>query len=164
MAKRKKRTREHIIAGLSINHIERFALLDGFSIVIVYDDYGYDVLLFTYDKNGEFENGYVYIQLKATDNLRLIKNNTIISFPVDKRDISLWRKELYPVIFIVYDAQKNKGYWLYIQEYLKSLQNFSFTKIGKTYNIHIPLSNTIDRKAMKKFAKYKNDLINKLNI
>ncbi|MEN8217477.1 MAG: hypothetical protein ABFS56_14135 [Pseudomonadota bacterium] len=48
--KRKRRTREHIIAALSTNHIEYFALKAGFSIEKLEVDY---VRLYTYS-NGQF--------------------------------------------------------------------------------------------------------------
>ena len=37
---RKRRTREHIIADLSVNHMERFALRCGFVLNRFYFDYG----------------------------------------------------------------------------------------------------------------------------
>ncbi len=101
MPTRKIRTREHIIADISENHFEGIALMKGFSTESTYHDYGYDILLTTYDKYGEIENGFVLIQLKATDNLRWIKKNTVISFSVDNRDLNLWLKEFYPVILVV---------------------------------------------------------------
>ena len=68
---KKRRTRQHIIAELSVNYVERYALQCGFSVERVEHDYGIDLVLFTYDANGEIENGQVYLQLKATDNLRV---------------------------------------------------------------------------------------------
>ena len=90
LANRKKRTREHIIADLSENHFERIALLKGFSVERTAHDYGYDIFLFSYDTNGEIENGYISVQLKATDSLTLINGNSKVSFPVDKKDLNLW--------------------------------------------------------------------------
>ena len=37
---RKRRTREHVIADLAVNHVERQALLCGFTIERVVHDYG----------------------------------------------------------------------------------------------------------------------------
>ena len=155
MARRKQRTRDHIIADLSENHFERVALLKGFSIERTAQDYGYDIFLFTHDSKGETENGFVFVQLKATDNLPLINKNTIISFPIDRRDLDLWLKEFYPVILVIYDAQKNKGYWLYLQAYFQLINGFSIANVGRSVNVHIPVSNKIGKGAMTKFAMYR---------
>jgi hypothetical protein len=155
MANRKKRTREHIIAALSENHFERIALLKGFSVERTAHDYGYDIFLFSYDTNGEMENGYISVQLKATDSLTLINGNSKVSFPVDKKDLNLWLKEFNPVILVIYDVSNNKAYWLYIQAYFQALNGFSLANIGKSINVHIPLTNKIGKGAMTRFAKQK---------
>ncbi|MBO0949767.1 DUF4365 domain-containing protein [Fibrella forsythiae] len=162
MPNRKTRTREHIIADISENHFERFALLKGFSTESTASDYGYDIIMSTYDKNGEIENGFILVQLKATDSINLINNQTAISFPVDKRDLTLWLKEFYPVILVVYDAQNKKGYWLYVQAYFNSIKNFTLLNIGKTYNVNIPVSNKIKNSTMDKFKKFKEKLYNQV--
>lgn len=158
MPNRKIRTREHIIADISENHFENFALMKGFSTESTAHDYGYDIIMSTYDQSGEIENGFVLVQLKATDSLNLINNKTEISFPIDKRDLTLWLKEFYPVILVVYDAQKKKGYWLYLQAYFQSLTNFSIANVGKSHNIHIPVSNVVSKGSMTKFKNYKKKL------
>ena len=109
MANRKKRTREHIIADLSENHFERIALLKGFSVERTAHDYGYDIFLFSYDTNGEIENGYISVQLKATDSLTLINGNSKVSFPVDKKDLNLWLKEFNKIAeqYIIMTVRKN---------------------------------------------------------
>ncbi len=71
---RKRRTREHMIADLSANHVERYALRCGFTVERIVHDYGIDLTLSTYSASGEIENGLVYIQLKATDRLRVRDN------------------------------------------------------------------------------------------
>ena len=54
---RKRRTREHVIADLSVNFVERQVLLCGHTVERVRADYGYDLLLSTYDPKGEVETG-----------------------------------------------------------------------------------------------------------
>jgi hypothetical protein len=46
---RKTRTREHVIADLSINHVERQLLLCGCSVERVYHDYGYDLTMTSFN-------------------------------------------------------------------------------------------------------------------
>lgn len=54
---RKRRTREHVIADLSVNYVERIVLRCGHTLERFWHDYGFDLLLYTYDNNGEYENG-----------------------------------------------------------------------------------------------------------
>ena len=44
-----------VIADLAVNHVERQVLLCGFTIERIVHDYGIDVLMFTFDRNGETE-------------------------------------------------------------------------------------------------------------
>jgi hypothetical protein len=104
MANRKKRTREHIIADLCTNYVEYFIIVNGFSVERVEKDYGYDLIMFTYDNHGEIENGQVYLQLKATDNISIVDNT--ITFSVSIKDLNLWIKEPMPVFIILYDANR----------------------------------------------------------
>ena len=64
---RKRRTREHVIADLSINHVERQALLAGYTVNEWLSDYGIDLVLSTYTEEGETESGIIFLQVKATD-------------------------------------------------------------------------------------------------
>ena len=59
--------RQHIIADLSVNHIERQILRCGCSVERIQHDYGIDLVLFSYDARSEIEPGQIYMQLKATD-------------------------------------------------------------------------------------------------
>ncbi len=57
---RKRRTREHVIADLSVNYVERQVLLCGFTVERRWHDYGFDLFMNTYDPNGEIECGEVH--------------------------------------------------------------------------------------------------------
>jgi hypothetical protein len=48
-APRKQRTRQHVIADQSVNYVERFIIDEGHTTQPLEKDYGYDLLLFTYD-------------------------------------------------------------------------------------------------------------------
>lgn len=53
---RKRRTRNHIIADLSANHVEKHVLHCGFTVERMVHDYGVDLLLYTYSPEGEIED------------------------------------------------------------------------------------------------------------
>jgi hypothetical protein len=158
---RKRRTREHIIADLSVNHIEYFALECGFSIEKFNADYGYDLELYTYNQNGEIENSAIYIQLKATDNIEQYQlKSGIFSLPIEKKDLELWLNQILPVILVLFDAQKKKAYWVYLQSYFEQ-QSISVDAIQTdTFSVH--LENIVDADAIRKWREYKNTLLSHL--
>jgi hypothetical protein len=61
----KRRTREHVIADLSVNFVERFLLEGGFTGMRHFHDYGYDVTVETFDRDGQVEEGCIFLQLEA---------------------------------------------------------------------------------------------------
>lgn len=153
---RKKRPHSHIIADRSVNHVEYYALENGYSIEPIAKDYGYDMMIYTYNSKGEFENGTIYAQLKARDEPKLVRNNNYISLSLDKRDLNLWCKELLPVLIIVYDAKKKKAYWEYVQRYFENLDGFDKKNIKTGKTIHIPLTNIINEENLNEIRKIKN--------
>ena len=68
---RKKRTREHIIADQSLAHVQQFVANAGFTSEAVGKDYGYDLTVNTFDRDGFIEAGSILIQLKASETLKL---------------------------------------------------------------------------------------------
>ena len=89
-AERPERTRDHYIEALWRNHVERFILLQGHAIDEPRPDYGYDLVITTFDykgdaafQSGEVENGAIYIQLKSVDILKTAqKDSTKIPFSI----------------------------------------------------------------------------------
>ena len=156
---RKRRTCEHVVADLSANHVERYALQCGFTVERIVHDYGIDLTLSTYSASGEIENGPVYIQLKATDRLRVRDNQPTIAFPVQRADLELWLREPLPCILIVYDAHADVAYWLYVQAYFAQLTSFSLTEAGETVTVHLPKTNVVDEAAIRRFAQYRDNVL-----
>jgi hypothetical protein len=66
---RKLRTREHVIADLSLHHLSGPVFRAGFTIEAHHMDYGIDAHIETFDADGAVENGLIFVQLKATDNI-----------------------------------------------------------------------------------------------
>lgn len=159
---RKRRTRSHIIADLSANHVERYALLCGHTVERPVHDYGVDLLLYTYSAEGEFQNELIKIQLKATDNLPLLKDGQTIAFPVLRSDLDYWLEEWLPVILIVYDAVADTAYWLYIQAYIQRQQSFDLSLIGETVTLYIDRANVVNEDAIRRFAQFKAQIKNQL--
>jgi Domain of unknown function (DUF4365) len=148
---RKRRTREHIIADLSIYHHEGPILRCGFTVEHVVHDYGVDLYMATYNVDGEMDNDFVLFQLKATDHVKRSADNSAIRFRLDRADLDWWLAETYPVILIVYDAQADVAFWLYIQTRFERIK-LSLGTSTKSVTVHIPLTNVVNEAAIHHFA------------
>jgi hypothetical protein len=137
----KQRTRKHIIASQNLNHVERFIYDKGHSAERVESDYGYDLILSTYGADGYVESGFILLQLKATDSIKKIENNSFVSFTISVKDYRLWMAEGYPVFLIVYDAVARKAYWLYFQKYFKDDKAREPKAKATTVTVRIPIAN-----------------------
>jgi hypothetical protein len=146
---RKRRTREHIIADLSVNHVERHVLLCGHTVERHRHDYGLDLLLSTYDQRGEVENGEVRLQLKTTDHLKVAADGKTILLRVQRSDLGAWINEPMPVILVVYDAPANTAHWLYVQAHFEKQPGFNPTSGPRTVTLRIPRSHRLDQGAVR---------------
>ena len=155
---RKRRTRQHVIADLSANHFERHALHCGYSVEKIEHDYGIDLALFTYDENGEIESEQVYVQLKATDNLVVLDDGRTIAVRVDRSDLELWLQMVMPCILVVYDAQADEAYWMYVQAYFENKPDFDLSRVGESVTVYLPRANVLNVAAIKAFAQYRDDV------
>jgi hypothetical protein len=153
----KYRPRGHVIADLSANHVERAALLCGYSVQRIQADYGIDLLVYTYDAEGYAESGMIPFQLKATDNLQVLTDADTIPVKIDQRDLNLWQKEIYPFILVMYDAGENVAYWTHIQTFLKENPDLDPTQASQT--VHLSKRNILNELAMRQFAIYKKERI-----
>src|SRR5947209_151258 len=99
---RKRRTRQHVIADLSVHYVEGFILEAGHTAQRPGSDYGYDLVMRTFDEQGYVEPGSVYFQLKAMETLEA--RGTDYVYDIDIRDYNLWTREKLPVVFVLFDA------------------------------------------------------------
>ncbi|MGC4038428.1 MAG: DUF4365 domain-containing protein [Chitinophagaceae bacterium] len=150
------------MAALSVNYVERFALMNGYTAQSVKEDYGYDMSVFTFDSKGEFENGNIYIQLKAKEKPKYIAGKKFLSLSINKKDIDTWYNEPNPVILVLYDVGKDRGHWVYVQQYLGKLPKFDIAKIKPNFTIRIPVTNIINKASLQLFRKYKNNTLKEI--
>ena len=148
---RKLRTREHVLADLSVNHVERFNFRCAWVARRMYPDYGTDLLMETFNAQGEFENGFVLFQLKATDTLKVMARRQVIPVRLEWRDVLYWLNERDPGILIIYDAGEERAWWLHLQVALRAqFQRSRRPKVKVT--LRIPLENRLDETAIRHFA------------
>jgi hypothetical protein len=160
LAPRKQRTRQHVIAAQSANYVERFIVEEGHSAERVASDYGYDLLVFTYDEDGFSEEGLITLQLKAAD--ELIASGDHFVFDMDVRDHARWVAEPMPVILILFDASKKRAYWLYVQRYFGEDESRGPRPAARSIRVHVPKRQGLTRKAVRKMREYKARILEQL--
>lgn len=156
-APRKQRTRQHMIADLSINHVERIILDAGHTAQRLTPDYGYDLVLFTYDELGFVEPGSIYIQVKAREILETVGINYV--FDLDIRDYNLWRREEVPVILILFAASSRRAYWLWVQNYFSKGAFGQPKKGAKSVRVRVPQRQPVTPKAVTAWRDFKRQTL-----
>jgi len=137
---RPQRTKEHINADKSHNYIEKFFIDKGHTVERPGADYGYDVLVNTYDAQGYAESGDIRIQLRASDKFKYVKKSTAITYKISIKHYNLWMAEPMPVFLILYDAKQQQAYWLYFQGHFSDPAKQP-KKQGKSLQVRVPVAN-----------------------
>jgi hypothetical protein len=153
---RKQRTREHIIADLSMNHVERLILEQGHVMERIGSDYGYDLLMMTFDEQGYSEPDYIRLQLKATESLNSEGNDYYVH-DLDIRDYNLWMQEWFPVFLVLYDASRRTACWLFIQHYFELKPQRTPRSGAKTVRVRVPASQKLTGKAIAQMRTWKHE-------
>jgi hypothetical protein len=142
---RKQRTREHVIADQSINYVERFVIEEGHTAQRMEKDYGYDLMLLTFDEQGYVEPGLIWLQLKAKEKLQVVGSNYV--FDLDIRDYHLWMVEEMPVILVLFDAARRRAYWVDVQSFFRKGARRP-KKGAKTVRVRVPVRQAVTRRAI----------------
>jgi hypothetical protein len=152
---RKQRTRQHVIADQSIHHVKGFVLDEGHTAQEVSRDYGYDLVVTTYDLEGFLEPGMVLFQVKATETLRAFSNCYV--YDVDIRDYNTWITERNPVILVLFEASRRKACWLAIQKYFRENITHRPKTGAKTVRVRVPIRQVLNRRAIKVMRELKRE-------
>ena len=146
-----KRTRAHVLETLSRQHVEPIFPTE-WVCRRVEDDYGLDMRVEIV--TGEEVSGLEFaVQLKATDHLRTSGDNVLHPCKVSTANYFLHRPE--PVMYIVYDAQEDAAYWLWVQPYLRGLDDASpGWRDREKAHIRIPRANRLTRETVPLIAGY----------
>jgi uncharacterized protein DUF4365 len=149
VATKKRRTRAHVIADMSVYHLGYLIARCGFTFEAIEKDYGYDGSIFTYDSQGEIENLNMFTQLKATDKVKLSMDQKHVLFGISKKDMRLWQDEIAPVYLVLFDARNEKAYWVYLQKYFEE-NGLRASKITTdTVNVELDATRAVDEQAIK---------------
>jgi len=159
---RKRRTREHIIADLGVNFVERQVFLSGNTVERWVHDYGLDLLLSTYTEEGEPDGGKMFIQVKATDHLSMVSGGRFVTCRIERAHLRTWLVETLPVFLIVYDALNDRAYWLYVQATFKGVRRFQAARGSERLTIRIPSSQIFDPTAMNRIRAFGQAIVDKM--
>ena len=125
-------------------------------------DYGYDVLVTTYNYRGdatfsagEIENGHVFIQLKATDTLKVLADHVTLSCRIQRKHLDLWMTEVSPVYLVVYSVPDDTAYWLHMQPYLNAKSLVLPTIEQEEVVVHLSKFNVVTAEAIDDFRNTK---------
>jgi hypothetical protein len=155
---KKTRTRQHVLADLAVNYVERQVLLCGHSVERIEHDYGIDLVMFTYTESGEIENGRVLLQVKGSDHVRRLKDQKTIALAISQEDLKLWLREPDPVILVLYDGTSDRAHWLYVQACFEAQRSIDLFRGQGKITVHIPTSNRLDRRAIRALARYREQV------
>jgi hypothetical protein len=155
---RKQRTRQHVIADLSTHFVEGFILEEGHTAQRLMQDYGYDLIIFTYDGRGYVEPGFISVQIKASESLQQVGSQ--YAFDLDIRDYNLWTVEKMPVILVLFDAGRRRAYWIAVQDYF--LKRGRPGKGAKSVRVLIDKKQPVKRRSIEHMRRLKNALYGRL--
>jgi hypothetical protein len=63
---------------------------------------------------------------------------------------------------IVYDAQADLAYWLYIQAFFEAQPEFDISRAGDIMTVHLPTSNIVNQAVIRQFARYKENILTQI--
>jgi len=156
---RKRRTRAHVIADLSVNHVEKCVLQCGWTVQRVSADYGIDLLVTTFNREGEIESGEVRVQVKATDSIKIRPGQDAIPIRLQWRDAVYWLNDPLPVVLVVFDAKADRAWLLTLQEALREEARRHTRTAAATLTLYAPLTNVLDAGAVRGFRRLRDALL-----
>jgi|SRR5690606_28986731 len=161
-ARRKRRTRQHVIESISFYWLGLLVSQSGHVFDSPSKDYGTDCLVTTHDPATGFPEANLYrVQLKATDSF-VIEASGVVNFSVDTRDLRSWNEEMEPRFLVIFDAQKERAVWLHVQDYLNTHAIDPEALTGDSFRVHIPATDIVDAAAVRLWRERKNKRVEEI--
>jgi hypothetical protein len=129
-----------------VNYVERFIIDAGHTVQRVEKDYGYDLLLFTFNEQGYAEPGLAFLQLKASETFEPSGND--VAFDLDVRDYHLWMMNRMPVVLVLFEASRRRAYWLHVQAYFQAHAARRPRPGARTVRVRVPTRQLLNRRAI----------------
>ena len=145
---------------MSYHHLAYLIARCGFTMDTTRADYGYDGFIFTFAPNGEIENSYMFVQLKATDHLRTSRDGRRARHRINRKDVSLWQGEIFPVYLVVFDAKRERARWIYLQRYFQKHRIKAANMKAKS--ITIELARPLNENAIRSWRDDKIEMLRRI--
>lgn len=155
--KGKRRTRAEVVADLAVNHVERLILQCGWAVQRLPAEDEVDLLVTTFNRRGEIENGAIRLRIEASDSPRITRDRQRIAVRAPWNDLLYWLNEPLPVILMVYDAQLDRAWWLQLNGKLRIEGRRG--KPGGRVTLGVPLTNVLDLNAIRHFRELRDRAI-----
>ncbi|MFT3771925.1 MAG: DUF4365 domain-containing protein [Minicystis sp.] len=113
-------------------------------------DMGEDLLVRIYD-GGESTGLSFYVQIKsiADSGKRQHKKTATIPYSLDVKDLKHWEKQTSLVVLVLWDVEKQQGWWQPVPEMIKALDAAGKGwRKKKTATVAVPLANGTDKEGM----------------
>lgn len=135
--------------NVSRSQLREFFELHGFVTGDITPDLGEDILVRIYDNRVSTGLSF-YVQLKSAEDIEkyLLKTDEI-SYPFEVKDLEHWAAQAVTVILIVWDVNRKQGWWIWINDAIKYLQEKSPDwKQHDTANVHLPSKNKLNESGL----------------
>lgn len=147
MVRLPKRPREHVLEEES-EQFARRVLPSEWIVERKEHDYGVDLQV-EIVRNESVTGARFSIQLKSTDNLK-VRKKSYIAHPCSTSALFYYLQLPEPVVYLIYDAKGDQGYWVWIQEFTRQLD--SKWKSKDKIDVRLPKENVFDGWAVKQIA------------
>ncbi len=144
-----KRTRSHVLDRKARDYVKQI-LPPEWIIQDGQEDYGIDLVV-EIVKDEQVTGALFLMQLKGTDSLTVRKRG-YVAHPCKTSTLMYFLQRPELIVYLVYDAQKNVGYWVWIKDYIRDKLKTNW-KEQKTATVRIPLDNKFDADAVKEIAR-----------
>jgi hypothetical protein len=94
--------------------------------------------------------------LSTWDVRNLLADGKTVSWVVSRRDLRLWLGEAFSVVLVVYDGRRDRALWLHVQANFADNPAADLFLAGETMNVHIPVTNRLNRRAVQRIIQRKN--------
>jgi len=151
-----------VIADMSYHFFAYLVVSCSFTVEATNSDYGYDLSIYTFDEGGEYENGNIFVQLKSTEGIKIDRKRNKIKFRIEKKDVSTWENEPFPVYLVLFDVRETIAYAIHFQQYLKSEDITSENMRFNSINVFFP-ETPIDSATINTWRTDKNTVLEQIN-
>lgn len=149
MEKLPQRPRSHVLETESRIFVQQILPAE-WIIREINSDYGVDLEVEIVN-NGIVTGAHFLIQLKSSETLTINKKG-FIAHPCKTTALQYYLERSELVIYLIYDATKKKGYWIWVQEFLTN-QSSQTWKSQKEFTVQISSNSIFDKDAIQKIKK-----------